>query len=249
MKIISIYNNKGGVGKTTTTKYLAKHLASNSKKVLLIDMDPQSNLSRSFLKEDFNPYANHLSTYDLLMNDNQITEIAVKIDSCIDIIPASDRHNDSNNDMLLNAVKKSPATRLKNKLSKCSDYDYVLIDCAPTKDLLATNSLTASDEVLIPLSMDNYAIDGIRGVLSLIESVKSEFNDNLKIAGIFLNGGKTSDIYNNLHNQLCTELPKIMLNTKVANYVAVNKDTFNIDSKINKGEEQFTEVFKEVQYV
>lgn len=249
-KIISIYNNKGGVGKTTTTKYLTGHLMKQGKKVLLIDMDPQANLSRNFLGEAYNPYDNDLSVYNLLLDEKlMIEDIKRVIDANLDIIPSNDKHTESNNEMLQQAIRKNPATRLSSKLRNNSDYDYILIDSAPTKDLLATNSLTASDEVFIPISMDKYAIDGVQGVLALIQNVKSEFNNSLKIAGIFLNAGKTGEMYDNLHAELLKELPGVVLTNKVANYVAINKETFNIDTKENKGKEQFIEVFKEVDYV
>lgn len=249
-KIISIYNNKGGVGKTTTTKYLAEHLVNEGKRVLLIDMDPQANLSRNFLGDNFNPYGNELSVYDLLLNDNNnVDDIKKQIKDNLDIIPSNDKHTESNNEMLQQAIRKNPATRLSTKIKNNNEYDYILIDSAPTKDLLATNSLTASDEVFIPISMDKYAIDGVNGVLTLIMNVKSEFNNNLKIAGIFLNAGKTGDMYDQLHDELLKQLPGVVLNNKVSNYVAINKETFNIETKVNKGKEQFIEVFKEVQYV
>lgn len=249
-RIISIYNNKGGVGKTTTTKYLAEHLVEQGKKVLLVDMDPQSNLSRNFLGDNFNPYADNLSVYNLLLDDNlEVNDIKISVKSKLDIIPSSDKHTESNNEMLQQAIRKNPATRLSSKLKENKSYDYILIDCAPTKDLLATNALTASDEVFIPISMDKYAIDGVNGVLHLIMQVKKEFNNNLKIAGIFLNAGKTGDMYDNLHKELQQELPNIVLKNKVANYVAINKETFNLATKDNKGKKQFVEVFKEVDYV
>lgn len=249
-RIISIYNNKGGVGKTTTTKYLAEHLVEQGKKVLLVDMDPQSNLSRNFLGDNFNPYADNLSIYNLLLDDClEVDNIKMSVNSKLDIIPSSDKHTESNNEMLQQAIRKNPATRLSSKLKENKSYDYILIDCAPTKDLLATNALTASDEVFIPISMDKYAIDGVNGVLNLIKQVKKEFNNNLKIAGIFLNAGKTGEMYDQLHYELMKELPDIVLHNKVANYVAINKETFNIATKENKGKQQFVKVFDEVQYV
>ncbi|WOO86861.1 AAA family ATPase [Mollicutes bacterium LVI A0039] len=247
MKIISIYNHKGGVGKTTATKFLASYLESKQKKVLLIDMDPQSNLSKAFINE-YNPYLkNNLNIYDVLMNDESINSCKHDVSDYIHIVPSSDKHNDTNNEMLVSSVLKNPSTRLKNKLIDL-DYDYVIIDCAPTKDLLATASLTASDEVLVPLSMDKYAIDGIRGVVSKVEEVKREFNSSLKISGIFLNAGKTSKTYTELHEHLLQELPTLVLSNKVNNYMQVNVDTFNSTITDSEAKEQFYKVFEEVKY-
>lgn len=249
-KVVSIYNNKGGVGKTTTSKYLALDLKAEGQKVLLIDMDPQANLTRAFLdKDQYNPYKDYLSVHDLLLNDDlQVDDIKVSVDECIDIIPSNDNHSNSNNDILLNAMRKTPATRLFNKLINNNDYNMIIIDCAPTKDLLAINALTASDEVLIPITMDDYAIEGINGVLSLVETVKSEYNNRLKISGIFLNAGKTGQTYENLHNELKGALPNVVLDNKVNNYIAVSKETFNIASK-NNARKQFNDIFKEADYV
>ncbi len=249
-KVISIYNNKGGVGKTTTTKYLAEHLVSLGKSVLLIDMDPQANLSRNILGKEFNPYSNDYSIYELLMNDSlTIKDIRRAVNSNLSIIPSNDKHHDTQAEMILQSMKKTAATRLSKKIKHNNEFDYIIIDNAPYRDLLVTNSLTASDEVFIPISMDKYAIDGVQGVLALIQNIKSEFNNSLKIAGIFLNAGKTGEMYDNLHEELLKELPGVVLTNKVANYVAINKETFNIDTKENKGKEQFIEVFKEVDYV
>lgn len=268
-EIIAIHNQKGGVGKTTTALQAADMLTEQGLKVLMIDMDPQANLSRSLIPT-YNPYKESNDTiYNLLLTDKPLNECVRKVNDNLDIVVSSEKHEDSNNDMLLSAAKKPPAIRLSEKISPSKiatqdedlrleyemlqqkidkTYDYIIIDCSPSKDLLSTVALAAADRVIIPVSNDKFAIDGITGVVRNINEVKKQYNKSLKIDGIFLNNGKNSKSYNELHEILLDKLSGYTLKHKVNNYVAVNQDTFNNTISQSEAKKQFREVFKEVGY-
>lgn len=267
--IIAINNRKGGVGKTSATLQLANNLIEKQFKVLVIDMDPQGSLSRSLLPE-FNPYKKADDTiYDLLLTEKQLKDCVRKVKSNLDIVVSSEKHEDSHNEMLLSGALKPAATRLSEKIAPRKvathdeelkeeykslqkeinkTYDYIIIDCAPHKDLLSTVSLAACDSVLIPVSYDLFAVDGIVAIVRHINEIKKQYNQSLRIDGIFLNAGKNIKSYDELHKTLLDKLPNYILKSKVNNYKAVNDDTFKKEVSESKAKEQFRAVFEEVGY-
>ena len=178
--IITIANQKGGVGKTTTVVNLATALASIDKKVLVIDMDPQYNSSMSF-----NAYDVEKSIYKVFSNEiqinnaiqaSQIPKLDV-ISACEDLAAAEYELADDDN---RNYLLKQYIEEIKN------NYDYIFIDTPPTLGLLTISSLTASDEVLIPVQCEFFALEGLSKLIKTIEIVKSNLNSNLKLNGIIL---------------------------------------------------------------
>ncbi len=178
--IVTIANQKGGVGKTTTVVNLATALASIDKKVLVIDMDPQYNSSMSF-----NAYDTNRSIYKVFSNDtdinNAIQESQIPkldiISSCEDLAAAEYELADDDN---RNYLLKKFIGNIKNI------YDYIFIDTPPTLGLLTVSSLTASDEVLIPVQCEFFALEGLSKLIKTIELVKNNLNINLKLNGIIL---------------------------------------------------------------
>lgn len=182
-KIIAIANQKGGVGKTTTSINLASGLAYLGQRVLLVDIDPQGNAtqgvgaSRSMIRA---------STYELLLEEAGVEEIRINLTTPpMDLIPATIDLAGADLEMI--EFKVGRERLLKNKLMKVKDqYDFILIDCPPSLGLLNTNALTAADSVIIPVQCEYYALEGLTQLLSTIRLVQKLFNPDLKIEGVLL---------------------------------------------------------------
>lgn len=251
MKIYSIYNNKGGVGKTTTTKYFAKFLSKLGKKVLLIDLDPQANLTSQFLLTG-DTRIKACNTTELLLGESSINELVLgTFVTNVDIVPAHISLLDANNKMLVEAVMRNPSTRLAKKLEQLGvKYEYVLIDCPPTMDLLVSNALACSTDIVIPVKADGYSADGIAMLLGKIDEVKLGFNNDLKISKVFLNQYKRT----NNHRDIFEMYKKYLQNFSekaIGDYVVVSEDTLAKDDDSDKLDghkiqKQFDELFTEI---
>ena len=203
-KVISVANQKGGVGKTTTTVNLGTILAKKGKKVLLIDADPQGNAT-SGLGVDKEC---ELSTYDILANDAEMEEVVQDtIIKNLKLCPAN--MNLAGAEVELVSMM-SREQRLKEKLEKVKDnYDYILIDCPPSLGLITLNAFTASDSVLIPVQCEYFALEGLGQLLNTINLVKKHLNKEIKIEGALLT---MYDIRTNLSNQVVKEVKKYFEN-------------------------------------
>ena len=181
-KIISVSNQKGGVGKTTTALSLSAALGVLEKKVLLIDMDPQSNAT-SGLGIDSNEVS--LSSYDLIIGNSKASNIVIQTSSPnLDLIPAKI-------DLVgleIEIVNKSRREYLlKNALEKIKEkYDFIIIDCPPSLGLITLNALTCSNSVIIPIQCEYFALEGLGKLLNTIKGVQKVHNPNLSLEGILL---------------------------------------------------------------
>ena len=180
-KVISVANQKGGVGKTTTTVNLCTFLAKKGKTVLLIDADPQGNASSGLgtdRKVEF-------STYDILVGDTQMQEALVKTSvKNLYICPSNISLAGAEVELV---SMMSREQRLKEKLDEIKDsFDYILIDCPPSLGLITLNSFTASDSVLIPVQCEYYALEGLTQLLNTIKLTQNHFNKKLSIEGLLL---------------------------------------------------------------
>lgn len=178
----AVVNQKGGVGKTTTTVNLAAYLATFGKKVLLVDIDPQSNASVG-LGIDRNQIS--LCLYNVIIENIPANEVIVKSSIAnLDILPSTPRLAGAEVELV---SVENRETRLKEALAPIKEnYDLIVIDCPPSLSLLTVNALAASNEVIIPIQCEYYALEGISQLTHTLELVRESINPSLKIRGIVL---------------------------------------------------------------
>ncbi|MCQ2548317.1 MAG: AAA family ATPase [Clostridia bacterium] len=201
-KSIAIFNQKGGVGKTTTNINLGACLAQKGKKVLIIDIDPQGNTTSGL---GFEKKRLRNTTYNLLVEKDYKTRKAILHTSTknLDLIPASVDLAGAEIELVQIPGREK---MLREALKKVKDdYDFIFIDCPPSLGLLTINSLAAVDTVLIPIQCEFYALEGVSQLMSTIELVKKSINPNLEIEGVILSmfDGRT-----NLSVQVVQEVKK-----------------------------------------
>lgn len=180
-KIYSIINQKGGVGKTTTTINLGTAMAACDAKVLLVDMDPQGNLSTGL---GVSPSKREFGTYDLLTSTKSISECAIETD-----IP--NLHLVTANESLLGveielSTFDDRALRLRKSFQDIDKYDFILLDCPPALNIITLNALAASDGALVPLQAEFYALEGLSQLLKTIKDISSTINNKLELSGVVL---------------------------------------------------------------
>lgn len=198
-RILAIANQKGGVGKTTTSINLAASLATSNKSVLLIDMDPQGNATMGSGVDKFEV---EFSAYDVLVEGKAASECIVKLtDMGIDILPANADVTAAEIELLGLANRES---RLRDALKPLEDkYDYILVDCPPSLNMLTLNSLVAANGVIIPMQCEYYALEGLAALTETIESVRATVNPGLQIEGLLRT---MFDPRNNLSNDVSDQL-------------------------------------------
>jgi len=198
-RIIAITNQKGGVGKTTTCVNLAASLAATRRKVLLIDLDPQGNAT---MGSGVDKREVAFSGYHLLLEDEAIEQIIVQADSAgYDLIPG-------NSDLTAAEVqlmqREGRESRLGRRLQPVvGRYDYILIDCPPSLNMLTLNALTAASAVLIPIQCEYYALEGLSALLETVEQIREAVNPGLEVEGLLRT---MYDARNNLANEVSDQL-------------------------------------------
>ncbi|EAC7119887.1 ParA family protein [Listeria monocytogenes] len=247
-KVIALANQKGGVGKTTSSVNLSSSLAFLGKKVLLIDIDPQGNASSGV---GVNKGEIEHCIYDVLVDDVAIQDVLQKTDlDNLNVIPATIQLAGAEVE-LVPAISRE--IRLKKAIDSIrDDYDYVIIDCPPSLGLLTLNALTAADSVLIPVQCEYYALEGLSQLLNTIRIVQKHLNEDLQIEGVLLT---MLDARTNLGIQVIEEVKKyfqnkvfntiIPRNVRLSEAPSHGKPILLYDAK-SKGAEVYLELAKEV---
>lgn len=247
-KIISIANQKGGVGKTTTSVNLSACLAKLGKKVLLIDSDPQGNATSGL---GVNKGDVQDCIYNMLIDDVPVENIIKQTDvENLDIVPATISLAGAEIELVSTISRE---VRMKHAIQDIKDdYDYIIIDCPPSLGLLTLNALTASDSIIIPVQCEYYALEGLSQLLSTIRLVQRHLNESLYIDGVLLT---MFDARTNLGIQVIEEVKKyfqdkvyktiIPRNVRLSEAPSHGKPIIMYDPR-SKGAEVYVELAKEV---
>jgi chromosome partitioning protein len=197
-KVLAITNQKGGVGKTTTSINLAASLVKTRRRVLLVDIDPQGNAT---MGSGINKESLEASTYEVLIGTATVEVARVTTESGYDLVPANSRLSGAEVELI---ELERRERRLRSALDTVrSEYDFILIDCPPALNLLTVNALVAAQSVLIPMQCEYYALEGLTALLNTIRKVRETLNPQLQIEGLLRT---MFDPRNNLDNEVSAQL-------------------------------------------
>lgn len=246
-KVIAIFNQKGGVGKTTTNVNLSACLAGKGKKICVIDIDPQGNTTSGLgIKKSTLEF----SIYDIIVNEVDIKEVIIPTDyENLDIIPSSVQLAGAEIEL---ATMINRELKLKETIDSIRDrYDYIFVDCPPSLGLLTINSLAAVDSVLIPIQCEYYALEGVSQLMNTIQLVKRNLNTSLEIQGVVLSmfDGRTNlsiqvvdEVKNYFKGKVYTTV--IPRNVRLAEAPSFGQPVIYYDEK-SKGAEAYVELAEE----
>ena len=202
MKVICIFNQKGGVGKTTTNINLCSYLAMEGYKVLTLDIDPQGNTTSGLGLDKKNL---ELSMYDVLTSDTPLNDVIIKSDLIqnLSIAPSTMELAGAEVEIIQETDREQILAKKIRELEV--EYDFIFIDCPPSLGSLTINALTASDSVLIPIQCEFYALEGVSQLINTVQLVKKSLNKNLSVEGVLMT---MYDYRTNLSNEVFKEVEK-----------------------------------------
>lgn len=231
-KIIAIANQKGGVGKTTTALNIAAGLVKASKKVLVIDLDPQGNLSQYIGYEpDGKP------TIGELMN-NVVTGAIPNVGDCIRHSPEAIDYIPSNISLssadffLITAMSREQVLKKVLADGSLQQYDYILIDCLPSLGILLINALAASNSVLIPVQAQKFALDGLNLLLDIFKMVKGNINPSLQLEGVLITMADNTKMAKAVEEALQEQFAEKLFRTKISKSVEATNSTYEQKSLV-----------------
>ncbi|WP_432406047.1 ParA family protein [Wukongibacter sp. M2B1] len=246
-KAIALFNQKGGVGKTTTNVNLSACIAMKGKKILIIDIDPQGNTTSGF---GIDKNSTEYDIYDALLGDEEVRNCITKTKyENIDIIPSNVQLAGAEIELTGMKEREFRFTRIIDEIRE--DYDYIFVDCPPSLGLLTINSLTGVDSVIIPIQCEYYALEGVSQLMNTIQLIKRNLNPSLEIQGVVLSmfDGRT-----NLSIQVVDEVKRffkgkvystiIPRNVRLAEAPSHGMPVIEYDPK-SKGAEAYSELAEE----
>lgn len=243
-EVVAVLNQKGGVGKTTSTINLAAYLQKLGRSVLIVDLDPQGNATSGLgLSKD-----QELTTYEVLVENAELTKVTQELDTGFYLIPANASLAAAEVDLV---QVEGRELQLKKAL-KDATYDYILIDCPPSLGLLSINALSAANSVLIPVQAEYYALEGLGQLLDVVQRIRGGLNTNLELLGVLVTmyDGRTTlseQVYGELKKHFGNKLFETVVprNIRLAEAPSFGKSIADHD-KWSKGARAYKQLAKEV---